>query len=106
MPADRLLRQLLDERDLLLHFPYHSYDSILQFFNEAAIDPAVTSLQATFYRVAEDSRIANALVSAARNGKQVDVFMEVKARFNSRITCAGRRSWKPRARGCTTACPN
>ncbi len=82
VPADRLLRQLLDERDLLLHFPYHSYDSILQFFNEAAIDPAVTSLQATFYRVAEDSRIANALVSAARNGKQVDVFMEVKARFD------------------------
>ncbi|MGB3779733.1 MAG: polyphosphate kinase 1 [Tunicatimonas sp.] len=82
VPADVLIRQVLDERDLLLHFPYHSYDSILQFFNEAAIDPAVTSIQATFYRIAEDSRIANALVSAARNGKQIDVFMEVKARFD------------------------
>ena len=82
VPADVLLRQVLDERDLLLHFPYHSYDSILQFFNEAAIDPAVVSIQATFYRIAEDSRIANALVSAARNGKQIDVFMEVKARFD------------------------
>jgi polyphosphate kinase len=81
-PADVLLRQVLDERDLLLHFPYHSYDSILHFFNEAAIDAAVTTIQATFYRIAEDSRIANALVSAARNGKQVDVFMEVKARFD------------------------
>ena len=80
--ADMLLREVLDERDLLLHFPYHSYDSILQFFNEAAIDPAVTAIQATFYRIAEDSRIANALVSAARNGKQIDVFMEVKARFD------------------------
>ena len=82
VPGDVLLRQVLDERDLLLHFPYHAYDSILQFFNEAAIDPAVASIQATFYRIAKDSRIANALVSAARNGKQVDVFMEVKARFD------------------------
>ena len=82
VPAEILLRQVLDERDLLLHFPYQSYDSILQFFNEAAIDPAVRSIQATFYRIAEDSRIANALLSAARNGKQVDVFMEVKARFD------------------------
>ena len=82
VPGDVLLRQVLDERDLLLHFPYHAYNSILQFFNEAAIDPAVASIQATFYRIAKDSRIANALVSAARNGKQVDVFMEVKARFD------------------------
>lgn len=79
---DATLYETLAKQDVLLHFPYHSYDYILQFFNEAAIDPDVTAIQATFYRIAEDSRIANALVSAARNGKQVTVFMEVKARFD------------------------
>ena len=82
VPDDVLLRDVLTKQDVLLHFPYHSYDYILQFFNEAAIDARVTTIQATFYRIAEDSRIGNALVSAARNGKQVDVFMEVKARFD------------------------
>ena len=81
-PDDRLVREVLQQQDVLLHFPYHSYDSILQFFNEAAIDPQVDSIQATFYRIAEESHIANALVSAARNDKQVEVFMEVKARFD------------------------
>ena len=80
--GDEVLFETLANQDVLLHFPYHSYDYILQFFNEAAIDPDVTTMQATFYRIAEDSRIANALVSAARNGKQVTVFMEVKARFD------------------------
>ena len=82
IPDDQLLREVLDQRDVLLHFPYHSYDSMLQFFNEAAIDPRVVTIQATFYRIAEESHIASALVSAARNGKRVEVFMEVKARFD------------------------
>lgn len=69
-------------RDVLLHLPYHSYDYILRFFNEAAIDPAVVEINVTLYRIAADSHIANALISAVKNGKAVTVFVELKARFD------------------------
>lgn len=72
----------IDKGDILFHFPYHTYDYVLRFFNEAAVDPAVKEIKATFYRVAEDSFIVNALISAARNGKKVKAFIEVKARFD------------------------
>ena len=68
--------------DILLHLPYQSYNYILRFFNEAAIDPRVREIFVTLYRVATDSHIANALISAARNGKSVTVFVELKARFD------------------------
>ena len=73
---------LIEEKDVLLNFPYHSYDYVLRFFNEAAIDPKVKEIKVTFYRVAADSFIVNALISAARNGKKVKAFIEVKARFD------------------------
>ena len=76
------LFEAISERDWLLHFPYQSYSYVLRFFNEAAIDPLVYSIQVTLYRIATDSLIANALISAARNGKRVTVFVEVKARFD------------------------
>ncbi len=66
----------------LLHLPYHSYNYILRFFNEAAIDPFVKEIYVTLYRVAADSHIVNALISAAKNGKKVTVFVELKARFD------------------------
>jgi polyphosphate kinase len=66
----------------LLHLPYHSYNYILRFFNEAAIDPHVKEIYVTLYRVAADSHIVNALISAAKNGKKVTVFVELKARFD------------------------
>ena len=66
----------------LLHLPYHSYNYILRFFNEAAIDPQVKEIYVTLYRVAANSHIVNALISAARNGKKVTVFVELKARFD------------------------
>ncbi|MGB0524249.1 MAG: polyphosphate kinase 1 [Flammeovirgaceae bacterium] len=72
----------LDEDDCMLHFPYHSYDYVLRFFNEAAIDPFVTEIKLTVYRVAANSFVANALISAAKNGKNVTVFVELKARFD------------------------
>lgn len=72
----------IDVGDQVLHFPYHSYDYILRFFNEAAIDPYVQELRVTVYRIAANSFIANALISAAKNGKKVTVFVEVKARFD------------------------
>ena len=77
-----LLFEYLRRNEILLHPPYHAYDTILRFFNEAAIDIHVTRIYITLYRVANDSRIANALINAARNGKKVTVFVELKARFD------------------------
>ena len=74
--------QAIAEKDLLLHVPYHSYDPVLRFFNEAAIHPQVEEIYVTLYRVAKDSRIVHALISASRNGKKVTVFVELKARFD------------------------
>lgn len=74
--------QSIAENDKILHLPYHTYNYILRFFNEAAIDPYVKEIYVTLYRVAADSHIVNALISAAKNGKQVTVFVELKARFD------------------------
>ena len=72
----------ISEGERLLHLPYHSYNYILRFFNEAAIDPQVIEIYVTLYRVAANSHIVNALISAAKNGKKVTVFVELKARFD------------------------
>jgi len=73
---------LILSKDVLLHFPYHSYNTILAFFNQAAIDPDVSEIYIALYRVASESHIANALISAAKNGKKVTAFLELKARFD------------------------
>lgn len=78
----RSIFQTIEENERLLHLPYHSYNYILRFFNEAAIDPTVKEIFVTLYRVAADSHIVNALISAAKNGKRVTVFVELKARFD------------------------
>lgn len=78
----RSIFQSIQEKEHLLHLPYHSYNYILRFFNEAAIDPLVKEIYITLYRVAANSHIANALISAAKNGKKVTVFVELKARFD------------------------
>lgn len=69
-------------RDHVIHTPYQSYDAILRFFNEAAINPDTEEVYTTMYRVASNSRIAQALITAARNGKKVSVLVELKARFD------------------------
>ncbi len=81
-PEGIRLFDYLKQNDILLHPPYHSYDTVLRFFNEAAIDVHVTKIYVTLYRIANDSRIASALISAAKNGKKVTVFVELKARFD------------------------
>lgn len=78
----RSIFQSISQGDKMLHLPYHSYNYILRFFNEAAIDPHVKEISVTLYRVAADSHIVNALISAAKNGKKVTVFVELKARFD------------------------
>lgn len=70
------------EKDRMLHFPYQSYDYVVKLLEEAAADPKVSSIKITLYRVASDSKIAKALIKAAENGKAVEVFDEVKARFD------------------------
>jgi polyphosphate kinase len=72
----------MKEKDILIHLPYYSYNPILAFFNQSAIDPEVEEIYITLYRIASGSLIANALISAAKNGKKVTVFIELKARFD------------------------
>ncbi len=79
--ADSIL-DAIENEDHLLHFPYESYDYVLRLFNEAANDPKVREIRTTIYRIASNSLIANALISACKNGKKVIVFMELKARFD------------------------
>lgn len=74
--------EIIDEQNQLIHFPYQSYHYVLQFFNQAAIHKNVTEIKITLYRISSQSLIANALISAAKNGKKVTVFVEVKARFD------------------------
>jgi polyphosphate kinase len=76
------IMQLLDKQDVMLHFPYHSFDSIIELLREAAIDPFVQSIRITCYRLAKESKVINALVNAVRNGKQVTVMLELRARFD------------------------
>jgi polyphosphate kinase len=70
------------EKDVLLHFPYQSFDYLIRLLRDAAFDPAVEEIKITQYRVAENSVVINHLVSAAQNGKKVTVFVELKARFD------------------------
>lgn len=70
------------KKDILLHFPYESFDYLIRFLMEAAFDPKVDEIKITQYRVAENSAVINTLVSAAQNGKKVTVFVELKARFD------------------------
>ena len=68
--------------DILNHVPYHSYESVIKFFEDAATDPTVTHIKIIQYRVAKISRIMDALILAVKNGKQVSAFVEIKARFD------------------------
>ncbi len=76
------IMEVMDRGDIMLHFPYHSFDSVIDLLREAAIDPFVQSIHLTAYRLAKDSKIINALVNAVRNGKQVTVVIELRARFD------------------------
>lgn len=76
------LFDVLKERDILLHHPYNSMDPVIELIEKAADDPHTLSIKITIYRVAKGSRITNALLRAAENGKHVSVLFEVKARFD------------------------
>jgi polyphosphate kinase len=79
--ADSIL-ELLRQQDVMLHFPYQSFDYVPRLIEEAANDEQVESIKITFYRVAKDSTVAKALLQAVKNGKKVSIFIEAKARFD------------------------
>lgn len=86
------IMEVLDKRDVMLHTPYHSFDSIIDLLREAAIDPFVQSIKITCYRLAKDSKVVNALINAVRNGKKVTAVLELRARFDEEANLA----WKER----------
>jgi polyphosphate kinase len=72
----------IKERDYLLHYPFQSFHYLIDLLREASLDPQVRAIKMTLYRVARKSNVVNALINAARNGKEVTVFLEVQARFD------------------------
>jgi polyphosphate kinase len=80
------------DKDVLLHLPYHSYNSVIDLLREAAFDPEVTDIKVTAYRLARNSKIINALINAVRNGKKVTIMLELRARFEEEANL----EWKER----------
>lgn len=79
--ADSVIKAI-EKQDLFLHYPYYSFSQYVQLLREAAIDPDVKSIKITLYRMAHRSKVAKALIFAARNGKQVTAVIELRARFD------------------------
>jgi len=82
LPHSMSVFSAIRKKDIMLHFPYHSFDYMIDMLREASIDPNVKSIKMTLYRLAKNSNVINALVNAARNGKSVTVYMEIQARFD------------------------
>lgn len=85
------IMHVLDKQDVLLHVPYHSFNSIIDLLREAAIDPEVTDIKISCYRLAEQSKVVNALINAIRNGKKVTAVIELRARFNEKDNLGWKR---------------
>lgn len=82
LPFNKSYFEVLKKQDVMLHYPYQSFSHFIELLREAAIDPNVKSIKITLYRVAKTSKVINALINAAKNGKQVIAVVEVQARFD------------------------
>lgn len=82
LPKEGEFWDLFKEKDIMLNFPYDSYDPVLKFISQAAEDPGVMAIKMTLYRTSGNSPIVKNLERAAQKGKQVTVFIELKARFD------------------------
>ena len=90
--TERRVSDVILDQDVLLHFPYHSFLPLIDLLREAAFDPDVTTIKITCYRLASQSKIVNALINAVRNGKDVVVMLELRARFEEEANL----QWKER----------
>lgn len=90
--TERRVSDVIQEKDLLLHFPYHSFTPMIDLLREAAFDPDVVSIKITCYRLAPQSKIINALINAVSIGKEVVVMLELRARFEEEANL----QWKER----------
>ncbi len=80
-PSESILK-VIKQQDILLAYPYHTFNHFIDLLREAAIDPLVHSISITLYRTASHSKVINSLLNAVKNGKQVTVLVELKARFD------------------------
>lgn len=92
LPTNARVTDTILEQDIMLHFPYHSFSPLIELLRESAMDPDVVSIKITAYRLASNSRIINALINAVRNGKEVTVMLELRARFEEEANL----EWKER----------
>ena len=80
--VDRSIIKALKRQDIMLFTPYHDFGTIIRLLREAAIDEKVKEIKVTLYRLSDESQIISALINAAKNGKNVTVFIELQARFD------------------------
>jgi len=78
----RSILDVMAKKDFMLHVPYQDFNIFIRLLQEASIDPRVMSISLTVYRVSKNSKVINALINAARNGKRVTVVVELQARFD------------------------
>jgi polyphosphate kinase len=88
----RTVTNVIMQKDVLLQFPYHSFDAVIDLLREAAIDADVSEIKITAYRLATQSKVMNVLINAKKNGKKVIVVLELKARFDEEANL----KWKTR----------
>tara|TARA_A100001011_G_scaffold398072_1_gene501235 strand:- start:3005 stop:5062 length:2058 start_codon:yes stop_codon:yes gene_type:complete len=82
LSLEKSVFKAIDKKDYLLHTPYHSFSFVIKFLREAALDPEVTSIKITIYRLSKLSNVASSLINASKNGKKVLVQIELQARFD------------------------
>jgi polyphosphate kinase len=82
LPQGRSIMSAIKKKDIMLSFPYNPFDYIIDLLQEASLDPDVTSIHITLYRLARNSSVINALLNAARNGKKITTVVELQARFD------------------------